>query len=164
MQHVRQLIGPGVADDRAVQPREARPIHRRAGFAFVLVAANEREGVAAAGVGERDAGVARRADAGRNTRHHLEPHALLVQEQRLGAAVIEDKRIAPLQARDNFSLAGFFREQVANRFLLERLRRGHPDIDAFGLRARRSQQPRMHQVVVQARRRLTRDSAAREPR
>ena len=38
-QHVRQLVRPGVADNRAVQPRETGPVHRRACLSFVLVAA-----------------------------------------------------------------------------------------------------------------------------
>ena len=121
--------GPGVADDRAVEPREARPVDRRARLAFVLVAADERQRVAAAGIGERDARVARHADAGRNAGHDLERHALLVQEQRFGAAAVEHERIAPLQPRDDLALARLLGEQVADRFLLERLRRGDADVD-----------------------------------
>ena len=121
----------------------------RARLAVVLVAADERQRVAAAGIGQRDAGVARGADAGRNAGHHLEPHALLVQEERFGAAVIEDERIAPLQARHDLSLARLFREQIADGFLLERLRRGDADVDLLGVGPGVAQQARVHEMVVQ---------------
>ena len=76
-------------------------------------------------------------------------HALLVQEQRFGAAVIEDERIAPLQPRDDLALARLLGEQIADRFLLERLRRRDADVDLLGVGARVAEQARVHQVVVQ---------------
>ena len=113
---------------RLVQSTDARRL------AVVLVPAHERQRVAAARIGERNAGVARRADAGGNARHDLEAHALLVQEQRLGAAAVEDERIAPLQPRDDLALARLFGQQIADGFLLERLRRGDADVDRLGVR------------------------------
>ena len=76
-------------------------------------------------------------------------HALLVQEQRFGAAAVEDERVAPLQPRDGLALARLLRQQVADRFLLERLRRGGADVDLLRVRPRRAQQPRRHEMVVQ---------------
>ena len=148
-QDARELLRADVADDGAVQFREVRPVDRRARLPFVFVPAHERERVAAAGVRDRDARVARHADPGRDAGDHLEPHALLVQEQRFRSAAVEYKRIAPLQARDRLAFARFFGEQVTDRFLLERLRRGDPDVDLLRVRPRVAQQSRMHQMVVQ---------------
>jgi hypothetical protein len=128
---------------------EARPIDRRRRLAVVLVAAHEGERVAAAGIGDRDAGITRDGDSRRNPRHDLELHALLVEKQRLGAAAIEDERIAPLEPRHRFALARFFREQVTDGFLLERLRRGDADVDLLGVGARVAQQARGNDVIVQ---------------
>ena len=63
-EHVRQLVGSGVADDGAVERREAGPVHFRARLAVVLVSANEGQRVAAARIGQRHARVARCADGG----------------------------------------------------------------------------------------------------
>ena len=75
--------------------------------------------------------------------------ALLVQEQRFGAAAVEHERVAPFQPRDRLALARLLREQVADRFLLERLRRGDADVDLLRVGARVAQQPRVDEVVVQ---------------
>ena len=130
-QDVRQLLRPRVADNRAVETREARPVHRNVRLAIVLVAADERQGVAAAGIRDRDTGVARHADAGGDPRHDLEAQTLFVQEQRFRSPAIEHERVAPLQARDRFPFARFFREQVANGFLLEWLRSGETHVDSL---------------------------------
>ena len=111
--------------------------------------ANERQRVAAARVGEGDAGVARRREPGRHAGHDLERDALLVEEQRLGAAAVEDERVAPFEPGDRLALARFFREQIADRLLLERLRRGHAHVDFFGISPRVPEQTRMHEPVVQ---------------
>ena len=145
----RQLPRPGVADDRAV---EAAPgcVQSMCGAASgsVLVPADEGERVAAARIGERDAGVGRDRDRRRHAGHDLERDALLVQEQRLLAAAVEDERIAPLQAGDDLALARLLGEQVADRVLVDRLRRGGADVDALGIGACLAQQPRVHEVVV----------------
>ncbi len=78
---------------------------------------------------------------------------MLVQEQRFLAATVEHERIAPLQPRDDFALARFFDEQVVDGFLIERLRRGQPDVDLLGVLPRIAEQARMHEVVVNARHR-----------
>ena len=72
-----------------------------------------------------------------------------MEEQRFGAAAVEDERIAPLQPRDDLSFARLLGEQIADRFLLERLRRGDADVDLFGVRPRVREQPRVHEMVVQ---------------
>ena len=69
-------------------------------------------------------------------------NALFVEEQRFLAAAVEHERIAPFQPDDGLALARLLREQEADRFLLERLRRGGADIDLLGVRSRGAQQPR----------------------
>ena len=113
-----QLSRPGEADDRAVEPGEARPVDVGRLAALVLEAAHEGDGVAGARIGQRDAGKGRRADAGRHARDDLEGHALLVQEQRFLAAAIEDERIAPLEPRDELAFAGLFRDQEVDGVLI----------------------------------------------
>ena len=129
--HVRKLIGPYVADKRAVQARETRPVDRRARLAFVFMAANECQGVAAARIGERHACIRRARQARRHAGDNLEVHALLVQEQRLGTAVVEHERVAPLQTRDDLALPRLFGEQVTDGFLLVRLRRSAADVNCL---------------------------------
>jgi hypothetical protein len=148
-QHPRQLLRPGVADQRAVEMRQAGPVDRGRRLALVFVAANERHRVAAARVGDRDARIARHRDACRNARHHFEADALLVQEQRFRPAAVEHERIAPFQTRDDLALARLFGEQIADRLLLQRLERGGADINLFGVCAGRAQQARRHEVVVE---------------
>ena len=160
---VRQLLRAGVADDRAVQACEAGPVHGRPRLAVVLVAADERQRVSAAGIGDRNPGVARDRDAGGNAGNDLEPHPLLVQEQRFGAAAVEDERIAPFQARDRLPLARLFREQIADRFLLERLRRGDADVDFLRVRRWRAAAGARAPGGRTAPRQPTRDTGGREP-
>ena len=148
-QHLRQLRGTRVADQRAVEAREARPVDRRARLAFVLVAADEGHRVAAARIRNRDAGIARYRDAGGDARHDLESHTLFVEEQRLSASAIEHERVAPLQPRDGLALARLLGQQVADRLLFERLRGGHADVDLFRIRPRGAQQAGRHEMVVQ---------------
>ena len=109
-QNLRQLQWPRVADDGAVEVREARPIDRRRRLAIVFVAADEGERVAAAGIGSGDARITRDGNPGRDARHHLEADALFVEEQRFGAAAIEDERIAPFQPRNRLALARLLRK------------------------------------------------------
>ena len=104
--------------------------------AFVFVAAHERHGVAAAGIGDRNAGVRAWRRSRRHARDHLEAHALFVQEQRFLAAVIEQERIAPLEPRHGLAFARFLGQQVADRFLIARLGRGAADVDPLGMRRR----------------------------
>jgi hypothetical protein len=148
-QHLRQLLRAGVADDGAVEVRETRPVDRRRRLPVVFVSAHEGQRVAAAGIGGRDARVARDRNPGRDAWHHFEADALFVEEQRLGPAAIEHKWIAPFQARNRLALTRLLRQQVADRFLLERLRRGEADVDLFGVRARVTEQARGHDVVVE---------------
>src|SRR5262249_54764562 len=48
-----------------------------------------------------------------------------------------------------FSLARFLGEEITDRFLFERLRRGGADVDLLRVGARVAQQLRRHQVVVE---------------
>ncbi len=107
-QDVRELLRSGVADDGAVEAGETRPVDRRRVLAFVFVTAHERQRVATAGIGDRHAGVTGDGDAGGNSGHDLEADALLVQEQRFGAAAIEDERVAPLEPRRPSCLPALF--------------------------------------------------------
>ena len=72
-----------------------------------------------------------------------------MQEQRFGAAAVEDERVAPFQPRDDLALARLLGEQIADRFLLERLRRGDADVDLLGVGPRVAQQARVNEVVVE---------------
>ena len=83
----------------------------------------------------------------RHARHHFVAHALLVQEQRFFAALIEQERIAPLQPRHGLAFARLFGEQVADGILIARLGRGAADVDALGVLRRSVQQIGMHEVI-----------------
>ena len=64
----------------------------------------------------------------------------VVKEERLFAALIEEKRIAPLQSRHGLAFARLFSEQVTNGVLIARLGRGAADVDPFGVFRRNRQQ------------------------
>ena len=132
-------------------PRRARLAQSTLGAvaAFVFVPAHERHAVASTRIGERNAGVARGADGGRNTRDDLEWHAVLVKEQGFLPAAIEQERVSPLQPRDDLSFPRFLDEQVVDGFLIERLRRGQANVDLLSFMTRIAEQPRVHEVVVQ---------------
>ena len=116
-------------------------------LALILVPAHERQRVAAAGIGDRNARVARHGDAGGNARDDLEADPLLVQEQRFRAAAIEDERVAPFQPRDCLAFARLLRQEIADRFLFERLRRRAADVDFLRVWPGVSQQPGVNQMV-----------------
>ena len=100
------------------------------------------------GYDDRHACVGRRRDRRRHAWNHLEGDALLVQEQRLFPAAIEDERIAPLQPRDGLAFARLLGEEVVDRFLRHRLRRCRADVDQLGARPGMRQQPAGDEVVV----------------
>ncbi len=79
---LRQLPRAGIADDRAVQAREAGPVDvdRALGLAFVFVAADQRDRVAAARVRDGHTGVRGRGDAHRDAGYDFEAHAVFVQK------------------------------------------------------------------------------------
>ena len=111
VEQTRELLRSRVADDGAIEPREARPVDVGEDAVLVLVSAHQRDRVAAARIGHRDAGIRRHPDAERNTGHDLERNALLVQEQRFLASAIEDERVAPFQPRHELAFARFLDEQ-----------------------------------------------------
>ena len=147
IEHLRQLLRSRIGHDGAVEQGQRGPVDLRLLAAFVLVAAHERDRVAGAGIGDRNAGVRRRANRVRHARHHFVSHALLVQEQRFLAALIEQERIAPLEPRHRLAFARLLREQVADRILIARLGRGAADVDALGVLRRDVQQIGMHEVI-----------------
>jgi hypothetical protein len=71
-----------------------------------------------------------------------------VQEDRFLAAAVEHERIAPFQPHDNLPLACFFRHEVADGILVERLRRGRADVDALGGGSRHAQHALVDAMVV----------------
>src|SRR5215467_2053672 len=73
---------------------------------------------------------------------------MLVQEQRFAASAIEDERVAPLEARDQFSLARFFDEEIADCVLRRRLRRRRSDIDELGSLPRVFQKSPRNEMVI----------------
>jgi hypothetical protein len=83
----------------------------------------------------------------RHARHHFVAHALLVQEERLFSALIEEKRIAPLQPRHGLAFARFFGEQVTDRILVARLGRRAADVDPLGVLRRNRQQLGIHEMI-----------------
>ena len=85
---VFELFGTGIADDRAVEMRQAAPVDRAARLAVHVVAVHERERIAAARIGDGDAGVDRARHRRRHARHDFKPDALLVQEQRFRRAAV----------------------------------------------------------------------------
>ena len=146
--HAPQIGLSAVADEGAVELRQRRPRHLRALAVARLVAAHEGQRVAAAGVGERNAGVGRGAEADRQPGDHFEGDALLVEEQRLFAAAIEEERIAVLQPRHDLALAGLLGEQEADRVLIGVLTGRPADVDALGVARRQVEHARMHRAVV----------------
>src|SRR5215470_9388699 len=106
------LLSAGVAHERAVEPRHARPVDVDVALSLaVFVPADQRDRVAAAG--------------------------------------IEDKRVAPLQPRDRFAFARLLCEQIADRFLFVGLRRGDADVDFLRVGPRVPEQAWVDEVVVQ---------------
>ena len=85
---VRELLRSRVTDERAVETREARPVDVDAalGFAFVLIAANQRDRVAAAGVRDGHPRIRRRRHADGNSGNNLEANAVLMEKQAFRSA------------------------------------------------------------------------------
>ncbi len=109
---------------------------------------HQGECVAAAAIGDGHAGVRRRADGGRHAGHDFEGNPVFVQKERFLSAVVEDERVAPLQARHLLALADFLDEQVGDRVAVGALGRGAPDVDPFGPGPGVPQHGRVHQAVV----------------
>ena len=128
---VFELFGTGIADDRAVEMSQAAPVDRAARLAVHVVAVHERERIAAARIGDGDAGVDRARHRRRHARHDFKPDALLVQEQRFRRAAVEHERVAPFQPRHGFALTRFLDKQKRDGVLFRRLRRCAADVDLF---------------------------------
>ena len=73
---------------------------------------------------------------------------MLLQEQGLFAAAIEDERVAPLQPGDHLALPRLLDEQVADRLLLHRLGRRDAHVDELRGVLGVPQQPGRDQAVV----------------
>ena len=97
--------------------RDRAPVDVGRRIAFPFLTAQQHERVARPRIRDRHARVRRRANRRRDARHDLEGHTLLVQEQRLLGAAVEDKRVAPLEARDRVAVPGFFRQEHRDRVL-----------------------------------------------
>jgi hypothetical protein len=138
----------GVTGYRAAKAGKPIPIHFRQRVRFAFVSSNEREHVARFRVRDRHARVRRPADGGRHTGHDFERDPLLVQEQGFLAAAVEHKRIAPFQPDDDLAFPCLFRDQKADRVLLERLGSCGPDIDPFRIGPCATQQSRVHAMIV----------------
>jgi hypothetical protein len=63
--------------------------------------------------------------------------------------MVEHERVAPFEPRDDLVLARLFGEQVADRLLFERLRRGDAHVDRLRVGPGVAEQSRVDQVVVQ---------------
>ncbi len=110
--------------------------------------AHDGERVAAARVGERDAGVGGNAEDYRHPRHDFEGNALLVQEQRFLAAAIEDERVALLEARHDLAFARLLGQQEADRVLVGGFAGRAAHVDALGPARGQIEDARVHRVVV----------------
>jgi hypothetical protein len=148
LEDARELLRAGVADDRAIELRQARPVDVRRRAALVLVAADQGNGVATRRIRDGHARVCGDANPRRNAGHDFERNALLVQEERLFAAAAEDEGVAPLQPRDDLAFARLLPEQDADRLLLRGMRRRGPDLEQLGVAAGFLEQPRRDQPVV----------------
>lgn len=148
VENAGQLMRSGVADDRAVHAREARPVDVRRRAVLVLEPADEDDRISAARVGDRHTRVRRGGDAGGDAGDDLERDALLVQEQRFLTAPLEHERVAPFQPRDHLALARLVGEQIADRLLRHRLRRRRAHVDQLGACARVLQQALRYAMVV----------------
>ena len=85
------------------------------------MAGDERDAAGDVAVGDGDAGVGGRGDAGRHPGHDLERDAGLREHERLLAAAAEHERVAALEAHDALARAGVL-EQQAVRVVLRELR------------------------------------------
>ena len=148
VEDLRQLAGPGIADDRAFEFGQRTPVQLGRGLAFVLVPADQRHCVARARVGERHTAIRRNADGGGNPGNDLERDAVFVKKQRLFATSIEHEGVAPLQPCDHAAFAGLLDQQVADSLLGHRARCGRADVDPFGVRRRLRDQAFVDEVVV----------------
>ena len=72
-------------------------------------------------VGQRNAGVTRRGDDGRDARHDLERHAVPFQPGRLLAAPSKNVRVAALEPHDRLAVPGFLGEQPVQLLLRDGL-------------------------------------------
>ncbi len=148
MEDAGQLAGTGITHDRTFQPRQARPVHLRQRVFFVLVAANQCDGISGPRIGHRDTGVARNTHGRRNSRNDLEPHALLVEKQGFFSAAIEHERIPPLQSRDGLAFTCFFGQKVTDSLLLQRLWRGGAHVDLFRVGPCEAKKTRIDETIV----------------
>ncbi len=102
-------------------------------------------------------------DRHRHAGHHLEGDPLLVEEERLFAAAIEEERVALLQPRHDPAVARLLGEQEADGILIGGLTGRPPDVDALGLARRQIEHPRVHRAVVNHHVGRLRDSAGHAP-
>ena len=134
VQHLGELLRSGVADERAIEARQAASSPPTA--ATLPSSSWPRMKVSVSpppGIGDRDARIARHARCRQGRRARLEANALLVEEQRLAAAAGEDEGVAPLQPGDGPPLA---------RLLGEEDSRSLPARAAAARRRRRRSSPR----------------------
>jgi hypothetical protein len=146
----RQRADAHVEDERAGKRRERRPVERGLRLGGILVPRHEGDAAGHVAMGDRDAGVRRRRDPGRDAGHDLEGNARLPQRQRLLAAAPEHERIATLQAHNVLAGAGVL-DQEAGGLLLRELR-ALPllaDVDALGPHRRPGHRRRRDQAVVE---------------
>ncbi len=106
---------------------------------LVFVPAHQGHRVAAAGIGNRNAGIRGRSEGSRDPWNHLEGDALFVKKQRFNAALIEEERVAPFESRDQFVFCRLLRDQIANGFLIRPLGCRAADVDPFGVWRRQRQ-------------------------
>ena len=114
------------------------------------MAGDERDAAGQLALGDGDAGVGGRGDAGGDAGDDLERDAGLAQQLRLLAAAAEHERVAALEAHDAPARAGVL-EQERVRGLLRDLRARAllADVDELGVRARVRERLGRDQAVVE---------------
>ena len=146
----RQRAHAHVEDERAREGGERGPVELGLRLGRVLVARDERDAAGDLALGDGDARVGGRGDAGGDARHDLERDARLAQQQRLLAAAAEHERVAALEPHHAAAGARVL-EQERVRVLLGDLRPRAllADVDELRVRARVRERLGRDQPVVE---------------
>jgi hypothetical protein len=141
VEHSRQLLRAGIADDRPVHTREARPVDIRERAVVILATAHQRHGVRGLRMADRDAGICRHGETSRNSRNDFERNPMFRQDACFFRPTIEHEWIAPFEARDHLAGGHVFGDQQADCLGCGLVRIGMPDVDQFGITSGVCEQP-----------------------
>ena len=144
---VRRFHGAHVNRQRLLALRQQRPIKRRA--VRFIVTGDKNCALRIIAMGQRNAGIGRRARRGGNAWHHLERDPGGGGRLQFFPAAPENKRIAALQAHYRFPRFGSLHQHLI-RFVLRYgvLARALANADHFGIAAHQFPYALGHQVVI----------------